>query len=288
MSLTQGIFWLSSYPKSGNTWFRIVLANALNASQEGLHINRINVTRNASNRALFDEALGFNSYLLSDDELLQLRPMVYTWHSNQSGVQYFKIHDANIRIDETTWLVPSEGSLGAIYLIRNPLDIAISFAHHSHISIDEAINFMSFKQATMYGKGEYIGLQLQQHLMSWSRHVESWTVNNQHISVLCIRYEDMHAAPLATFKKALNFLNLDMTDDAILTAIHHARFEQLQRQEAEQGFREQSSFQKKFFRKGIAGDWKNTLTSGQIKKIIKHHNEVMFNYGYIDEHENPI
>ena len=338
MSVNQGIFWLSSYPKSGNTWFRIVLANALNQSQQALNINQINITRHASDRDLFVEALGFNSYLLSEDELLQLRPIVYKWYSQKKmGVQYFKLHDAYIYIkvakpasgqqhqitiqdpssaptpsrgqalrapspplrgegdiekgsysEEQTPLVPYEGSLGALYFIRNPLDIAISFAHHSNISIDQCIDLMCDKEAKMFGNTGFLGMQVQQYLLSWSQHVQSWTSMNSPIRVMCLRYEDMHLSPLITFKKGMQFLNLDISDQSILTAIHHASFEKLQHQESEQSFREKPFVQNKFFRKGIIGDWEQTLNPFQIKKIIEHHKEVMFEYGYIDEHNKPI
>jgi len=290
MSVTQqGIFWLASYPKSGNTWFRIVLANVLQPSQQALNINQINITRNASNRELFVEALGFNSYLLSEDELLQLRPRVYQWYSQKKPeAQYFKIHDAYIYINDQTPLVPYDGSLGALYFIRNPLDIAISFAHHCNISIDESIEFMCYRDAKIFGNTEFIGLHLQQYLLSWSQHVESWTAIDNPVRVMCIRYEDMHLSPLRTFKKALHFLNLDISEQAILTAINHARFEKLQHQESQQGFREKSFVQKQFFRKGMIGDWEKMLSLFQIRKMIMHHQEVMFQHGYIDEHQNPI
>ena len=289
MSVNQGIFWLSSYPKSGNTWFRLVLTSALKPSQEALNINQINITRHASDRSLFVEALGFNSYLLSEDELLRLRPKVYTWYSQQKKqVQYFKIHDAYIYMNDEAPLVPYEGSLGVLYFIRNPLDIAISFAHHSNISIDQSINFMCDKDAKMYGNTGFIGMQLQQYLLSWSRHVQSWTSLNNSLPMMCLRYEDMHLSPLITFKKAMQFLNIDMSDHAILTAINQARFEKLQHQESQLIFREKSFAQKTFFRKGIMGDWEKTLNPLQIKKIIEHHKDVMLMHGYIDRHHEPI
>ena len=289
MSVNQGIFWLSSYPKSGNTWFRIILANALNQSQEALNINQINITRHASDRALFVEALGFNTYLFSDEELLRLRPSVYQWYCQQKmQVQYFKIHDAYIHINGVTPLVPEEGSLGAVYFIRNPLDIAISFAYHSNISIDQSIDFMCDKDAKIFGNQGFLGKQLQQYLLSWSRHVQSWTSIKNHLPVMCLRYEDMHFSPLSTIKKAIQFLKLDLSEQAILTAIDHARFEKLQDQESQNSFRERSFVQKNFFRKGMIGEWEQTLNPSQIKKIITHHSEEMFLHGYIDEHQKPI
>jgi len=74
----------------------------------------------------------------------------------------------------------------------------------------------------------------------------------------------------------------------MLTAIHHASFEKLQHQESQQSFREKSFAQKKFFRKGMIGEWEQTLNPFQIKKIIEHHQEIMFEYGYIDEQNQPI
>jgi len=36
---------------------------------------------------------------------------------------------------------------GAIYIVRNPLDVAISYAHHLSKPIDFAIDFMNLKNA---------------------------------------------------------------------------------------------------------------------------------------------
>ena len=214
---------------------------------------------------------------------------MYQWFSQQKKqVNYFKIHDAYIDTNDATPLIPLKDSLGALYFIRNPLDVAISFAHHSNISIDQSIDFMCDTGAKMFGNTGFLGMQLQQYLLSWSRHVESWTSINKDLRVMCLRYEDMHLSPLVTFKKALQFLQLELSDKAILTAIHHARFEKLQHQESQQSFREKSSEQKKFFRKGLIGEWEQTLSPMQINKLIEHHKDVMFGHGYIDEDQKPL
>lgn len=279
--MTQGLIWLASYPKSGNTWFRFVLANIL--SDRPLGINEMNVSHLAADRALFVEALGFNSYLLSEEELWTLRYEVYIWLSQKKqDVQYVKIHDAY-----QSTLIPSACSLGVIYCIRNPLDVVVSYAHHSNISIDECIALLCYPQAKIYDNIRFLGTQLQQHLFSWSDHVRSWTVEST-IPVHCIRYEDMHKNPFLTFKQAFKFLQLNHANHTIQTAIHEARFEKLQQQELEQNFREKFVTQKKFFRKGIVGDWENTLNRLQIEKIIHCHDEVMFKHGYLDKQGKPV
>lgn len=155
MTAEKGLFWLASYPKSGNTWFRIVLANLLNTSSEPINLNQINTGAIASSRCWIDEALGFDSACLDHDELDQLRPAIYKWHSEQCNqVGYHKIHDAYSFVNHAIPMIPTEGCLGAVYFIRNPLDVAISFANHSQCSIDNAIENMA-NEKFAFCKGKY-------------------------------------------------------------------------------------------------------------------------------------
>ena len=116
---TSGIYWLASYPKSGNTWFRIVLANLL--KQGPIDINQFSTGKIASSRPWIEEALGFDSAYLTHDELDQLRPGIYTWLGETlSEPAYHKIHDAYTFVNDTP-LLPKAGCLGALYFIRNSL-----------------------------------------------------------------------------------------------------------------------------------------------------------------------
>ncbi|HIG46451.1 MAG TPA: hypothetical protein EYQ20_08555 [candidate division Zixibacteria bacterium] len=42
-------------------------------------------------------------------------------------------------------LIQTEGTLGVIYIIRNPLDVVVSMASAWGLSIDESIDFMASK-----------------------------------------------------------------------------------------------------------------------------------------------
>lgn len=282
MLAEKGIFWLSSYPKSGNTWFRIFLANLLSTSDEPVSLNSINTGAIASARGWVDQALGFDSADLSSDELDELRPSIYIWHSeNKEGIAHHKIHDAYTYLGNSQPLIPLEGCLGALYFIRNPLDVAISFASHSHCSIDQAIEHMGNKEYA-FCKGKYRQHnQLRQWLLSWSLHVQSW-VTAKNLNLLVLRYEDMVLNPLTTFSKAVKFLQLDFSPKDIAKALDHSKIERLQQLEEVSGFRERPAKMERFFRKGVVGDWKSTLTDEQIKRVIKDHASVMADYGYLE------
>lgn len=283
MPAKQGLFWLASYPKSGNTWFRIVLANLLNNSSKPVDLNHINTGSIASARGWIDEALGFDSADLDHDELDQLRPYIYKWHNEQlKQTSYHKIHDAYTMVNDEIPMIPPKDCLGALYFIRNPLDVAISFASHSNCSIDQAIENMGNKQFA-FCKGVYKQHnQLRQWLLSWSLHVDSW-VNAKEINVLVIRYEDMKNNPLPTFTTAIDFLKIQASQEELARALEHASIDKLQQQENESGFREKPAKVQRFFRKGIVGDWKNTLTPAQVKQIIHDHGDMMKQYGYLGE-----
>jgi hypothetical protein len=290
MSHPKGIMWLSSYPKSGNTWFRIFLSRVLNQSAERNYINDIDAILGSpmvANRSWMNKTLGFDSTLLTPDEVDELRPGAYAWHAQQvQQTTYIKTHDAYTLLQDKRPLIPTQGCLGAVYFIRNPLDVAISLAHHVKCPIDWSIQMMGNKQFSV-PLATNIEKQVQQHLLSWSMHVQSWAADLP-IKVLIVRYEDMHLKPLETFTHTLNFLNLDIAPDLVQEAIEDVSFNKLQHYEKRFGFVEKPAIEGQFFRKGIIGDWKNTLSDAQIQRVIHDHGEVMRTYHYLDENNQPI
>jgi hypothetical protein len=290
MFIDKGIFWLSSYPKSGNTWFRIVLAHLINQSHSLNYINTIDSILGSSmvaNREWMNKALGYDSIALPDDEIDSLRPGAYKAYAQHiKKTTYIKIHDAYTYVDNKTPLFPAQGCLGALYFVRNPLDVAISMAHYVKCPIDWSIHMMGNKDFVIPLEGGN-AKQLRQKLLSWSQHVESWRKVST-FNTLIVRYEDMFFNPQDTFTKALRFLNLDFSQEAIAQAIDASSFEKLQHHEKNVGFKEKLSPDSSFFRKGIVGDWKETLNEAQIQKIIHDHGDVMRLYGYLDDNNQPV
>ncbi|AJI57879.1 sulfotransferase domain protein [Francisella philomiragia] len=271
--------WLASYPKSGNTWFRIFLTNYLNNSNEPASINNLERTPIASARSYFDRCYGFDSADLYLDEIDALRPDMYCeWKQNEQ-MQFHKVHDAYTYIDDKP-LLGDPIDQAAVYLIRNPLDVAISFAHHSgHEDIDLSIKHMSENDFSFCGSTKTMPNQLRQKLLSWSEHVKSW--EKAPMNKLFLRYEDMVADPIREFTKAIVFLGYPNDSERIAKAVEFSSFTTLKKQEAETGFAEKAPNAKSFFRNGKTSDYLDKLSQEQISKIISDHHTVMKKYEYI-------
>lgn len=289
--MNKGIYWLASYPKSGNTWFRTFLKNLQANDDEPVSINELALEQGSSigsARLWLDTTLGFDTADLYQQEIDRLRPNIYDWRVDQaSEYSYHKIHDACWQLETGEWLVSHTATKGSLYFVRNPLDVAISYANHRHTSIDKAINYMG-ESGHCFSKNKHRKLtnQVEQRLLSWSGHVRSW-VDNAAIDVLAVRYEDMKHKPQTAFTEAATYLQLPTDPDKIAKAINFSDFKVLQEQEKQGKFRESPPNIDNFFRKGIAGDWQQTLTTKQIDQIIKDHGEVMYRFGYLDDASNP-
>ncbi|HFD11890.1 MAG TPA: sulfotransferase domain-containing protein [Crenotrichaceae bacterium] len=286
--MSAGIFWLASYPKSGNTWMRLFIANLNGEEEEAVDINELYTGSIASGRGWIDDVLGFDIGALSHDEIDQLRPDVYRWSAEQAeSLEYHKIHDAYTTLADGRQLIPANATYGVLYLLRNPLDVAISFAHHSNCSIDKAIDNMSNPQFAFCGGTKRLNNQLRQWLLSWSDHVISW-VDAAQINRLVVRYEDMVNHPMTTFSKVAGFLELATDENSITQALEHCTIKKLQEQEQEKGFKEKMATSANFFRKGKVGDWQETLSETQIQRIVTDHCQVMQRFGYLDSQGQPL
>lgn len=288
------LFWLASYPKSGNTWTRSFIAALRSMNEELIHENAseesfdidLNDLRTgviASGREWIENALGFSLDSLTPNEIDTLRPSAYRYiNSVTKNWGYHKAHDAYSFVGEGAArqpMFPRDVTRGALYIVRNPLDVCISFANHSKCSIDESIAKMNNSNCALCKTEIGQANQVRQRLRSWSGHVRSW--QNADLPVKIVRYEDMKSKPFETFFEIATFLELPNDKELIEKSLELTRFERLQKKEREFGFREKPVGVQSFFRKGIVGDWKNTLSTQQVDTIVKDHSEVMSNLGYL-------
>ena len=277
----MGIYWLASYPKSGNTWFRTFLYNLREDGAAPADINHIATGTIASGRGWIDEVLGFDTADLTPDEIERLRPDVYRWSRNEAEIGYHKIHDAYTVLADGEPLVSREGTLGAVYIVRNPLDVAPSVANHMGCTVDQAITSMGDPEFCFANNPAKPAAQVRQRLLSWSAHVASW-IDAPGLRCEIVRYEDMLARPLETLTRAAAFLELPTDPGRVEKAVRFSDFAELKRQEVESGFRERPRRAASFFRRGEAGGWRDTLGADQVARIVADHGPMMRRLGYLD------
>jgi aryl sulfotransferase len=273
-----GIVWLASFPKSGNTWFRIFLANLTAGEDQPADINDL-VERGgiASNRQDFEAATLLDSGLITPDDFEVLAVAGDAAEAREQ--RWIKAHDAYTLNADGEPVLGRRAGRAAIYLVRDPRDVAVSMAHHNNTSIDRAIATMGEADSALCRGRNGQPQQLRQQLLGWSGHVASW-LDQTDVPVRLLRYEDLRADPFTAFRAALHFAERPAEDDEIRRAIRHADFDELQRQETERGFAERTSRTALFFRTGQAGAWRGVLTPEQVACLEADHGPMMTRLGY--------
>jgi aryl sulfotransferase len=270
--------WLASYPKSGNTWLRAVYSAWLTGA--AADVNDLRGGAMAASRGAFDEALGVPSASMTPDEVELMRPRVdEVLAAGAREPLLRKIHDAYVRGPAGVPLVSAAATRAALYMIRDPRDVAVSYAHHSGETLEWACRRLSDPGAAMSDRRDRLQPQLRQRLGTWSEHVRSW-VDDTPFPVAVVRYEDCAAAPVETFAGALRFAGLDVDEESIERAVDHARFDRLRRAEEEHGFVERAPGAPNFFRRGRSGAWHDDLPADLAAAIAEDHREVMARFGY--------
>jgi hypothetical protein len=270
------ILWLASYPKSGNTWLRVFLHNLFRDPNEPYDINKLHEFCSADYVAVwYEQFAGKPALEISPEEVAAIRPRVHEALTRvHPDTVFVKTHNALV-VSHGTEMITMAHTAGAIYVVRNPLDVTISYAHHYGLDIDTAIEALNLPGQMMPNTPRHI----YQIFGSWSENVKSWTASS-HPALHVMRYEDMTARPLETFGAAAAFLGLRPSRERLQRAIAASSFDELQKQEAERGFDERSDKAERFFRKGQVDQWRDVLTPAQVDRIVEANEEQMRRFGY--------
>ncbi len=302
--------WLASYPKSGNTWFRMLLANL--GRDVPVDINDLPGRGGiASARRWFDEVMLFPSGLLTHDECDRLRPRVYEAIADHAAdevgamaagggdpdrgpdadaevlddVRFVKTHDAWTRTSGGEPVLGGRRAAdAAILIVRDPRDVVASLARHNRQSIDDAVGFMGRRTAAFCDREDRQPNQLRQQLSDWSAFHRGW-IEQTDLPVHRVRYEDLKQDVCGVFARALAFTGNTGSTVQIAQAARFADFSALQTQERERGFREAprsrpGATAHAFFRQGIAGGWRSELSDDQRTAIETMHGAMMIRLGY--------
>ena len=274
----KSIVWLASYPKSGNTWLRVFLANYLFNRKTPMPINEVHrigmgdAVENAY-RIVANGPFDVTNFRHS----LALRPKVLARVvANGAQINFLKTHSFRGKafgID----LIPPHLTRSAIYIVRNPLDMAVSYARHYGHSPDFVAAAINRQDNALAGGNGAV----PQFLGSWSDHVRGWT-RCRDFPVLVLRYEDITVDPEKAFAGVLEHIGVPVDDKRLARAVRFSSFDELRRQEEAGDYIERSTHSDRFFHSGRAGEWREALPPGAAERIRRDHGRVMRELGYLE------
>lgn len=276
-----GAIWLASYPRSGNTWTRLAL-KSLQSGGSDIELDDISDFGGMfASRNLVDMMLEVDTGVLTANETLELRPDLHALLFEKADPPVVaKVHDLWIRSPDGRPLFDASYTHAAVYLVRDPRDVAASWARFNATSIDDSIRFLGRREAGLGAVAGPSRVQVFQPLGSWSDHVLSW-IDESGLDPLVIRYEDMLADPAAALTRMARHIGWDASPEAVAGAVEATRFARLADKEKRRGFREKAPRTVNFFHTGKTGTWREALNPEQAARVEHDHRDVMERFGYL-------
>ena len=280
------IIWISSYPKSGNTWLRSLISNYFFSDDGNFSFELIKQIdsfpsskffRNYQDK--FEKPEDTSKYWIKEQEKINLKKEVF----------FFKTHNALCKINGNKF-TDTNNTLAAIYIVRDPRNVVTSIANHYQITTRDAFDFMKDKKRGIIEKegDRFTGFQ---PLFSWDLHLKSWTENTLY-PTLIIKYEDLVMDTTSTFTKVLEFIkgvtktknNIDK--QKLLKCVENCKFSNLKKMEEQNGF-DESMINKKtgnkitFFNLGEKNNFKNILEKNLVDEMSDYFKYQLKKYEYI-------
>ena len=281
--MSRHIFWISSFPKSGNTLMR-TLISSLFFTDNGVFdfklLKNIPVIEDSSNLEFVKKINSEDYNSLHKHEILSKywQKMQTKENLNFNGdFMFVKTHHALVKVlnnDFTT----KDDTLGIIYIVRDPRDVAISMCNHFNITVDEAIDRLFKQNFSTEWHDTYNLFENKKKPMtlisSWDRHFLSWTKYSFDCPRLIIKFEDLVYKKKETiiqltefFIKNFNF-NFSNLSKKIENMLTYSDINHLKKTENKIGFDEAVN-EKNFFNKGTKDQWIDKLSNKQIYHIEK-------------------
>lgn len=283
----MALILLASYPKSGNTWIRALLSNYLAEDGEPVSINAL-VDVRIHGRHRFDERLGLSSSAMTGDEILLHRPYFHELMAADANAPAFaKTHEPFLLLPDGAPLFSPPAVAGAIYIVRNPLDIAVSYAHQRQTDIDGTLRHMGNPRADLGASSTGITSSLPHPISTWSRNVLSW-LDQQALPIQMVSYENLHTDAESVLQRVVAFAGLTPDPARLARAVENSRFHRLREQEERDPFKERQPTAPSFFREGRVGDWRGVLSREQVRRLLDEHGSVMAKLGYLEEAERIV
>jgi hypothetical protein len=191
-------------------------------------------------------------------------------------------------LDEISTMCPEAK---VIHLIRDGRDVAVSMMHHmwNHAKdvdgfydlepeeLEKRDKYRSDPQAAL-AEGLFVEKRLRSIARAWAHQVSRASDYGYALlgeNYMEVKYEDLLARTEKEIGKLLRFLGADFDQGLVRNCIEANRFEKWA-EGREKGQEESSAF----YRKGVAGDWRNVFTEKDKSVFKEAAGEALINLGY--------
>jgi len=237
--------YVVSYPRSGNTWTRFLIANLVHPDQEVSFTNiekLIPDTSSQSNRAL----------------KLTPRPRIIKTH------EYFDHRYPKI-----------------IYIVRDPRDVALSYYdfQRKYMQIEDAYPLEQYVDDFVNGKLISIGWG------TWGENVASWLyTRGKQKNFLLLRYEDMMKDTETELARIAGFLGIGPDANRLQLAIERSSADRMRALEKLQEDKWVATKNRRkdipFVRVAQPGGWHTALPAACVQQIENAWGDLMASLGY--------
>ena len=279
------IIWIASYPKSGNTWLRAIIASLVYSDDGIFSFEKLKKIRQFPEKQYFKDLVkNFKDF----DEIKKNWITAQDKVNLDGKIRFFKTHQGNFKIGNDHF-TNNQNTQAAIYIVRDPRNLITSISNHYSLSLDEAYKFLT--SPTLRGNGKSWEEKKDGmfcFLGKWNEHYKSWTQNTKNL--LLLRYEDLITEPKRELEKVIFFLNKHVnfkTDDIKNNKIlESTSFEKLKEMEKRGLFiegvlKKETGLKVNFFNLGPKNVWQNSLNNKIVSKIEDSFREEMKEIGYL-------
>jgi len=269
------IFWIASYPKSGNTWLRALISSYY-YSEDGKFDENI-----ISRIGQFPEKRHFTSF---DYDQNVVTDTARFWLKAQEKINldkklnFFKTHNAFGSVNNNPF-TDAKNSIGVLYVVRDPRNVITSLKNHYELNTEQALKWMQNENNYIYDVHRFKqdGYSDFQFISSWITNYKSWKVQKK-IPIKIIKYEELLGETFIVFKDVIEFINKTsgnnekINKDKLKNAVNSTLFDKLKSSEEKNGFSEaitSKTSNKKipFFYLGPKNDWRKILDDELKNKL---------------------
>lgn len=153
-----------------------------------------------------------------------------------------------------------------VILYRDPRDVAVSYVHY----VKSTPWHQDHPALRDLGPEESLRFFIRGRLPEFARWMRSWRDHRDPDRSLMLSYEELLADPAAALVRILRLFGLEAGDELVRDLVERNRFD-ASRASGEGGG---------FFRKGVAGDWKNHFDDALKREFREVDGSLLVEFGY--------